>query len=137
GARSAHRRLPENGEGRRGRGPRPLMALLDVAIVGAGPVGATLAALAAREGLALELLEARPGPSSDRRTLALSHASRERLEEARAWPAQAATPITSIHVSQRGGPGRTLIQARDQGLAALGHTVAYAALEASLAERLG
>jgi len=113
------------------------MAPIDVAIVGAGPVGATLAALAAREGLALELFEARPGPSSDRRTLALSHASRERLEEAQAWPAQAATPITSIHVSQRGGPGRTLIEARDQGLSALGYTVAYAALEARLAARLG
>jgi len=113
------------------------MAPIDVAIVGAGPVGATLAALAAREGLALELFEARPGPSSDRRTLALSHASRERLEEAQAWPAQAATPITSIHVSQRGGPGRTLIEARDQRLSALGYTVAYAALEARLAARLG
>ena len=113
------------------------MALLDVAIVGAGPVGATLAALARRDGLALELFEARPGPSNDRRTLALSHASRERLEEAGAWPGEAATAITSIHVSQRGGPGRTLIEARDQGLAALGHTVAYAALETRLAARLG
>jgi len=113
------------------------MAPIDVAIVGAGPVGATLAALAAREGLTLELFEARPGPSNDGRTLALSHASRERLEEAQAWPAQAATPITSIHVSQRGGPGRTLIEARDQRLSALGYTVAYAALEARLAARLG
>ena len=112
------------------------MAAVDVAIVGAGPVGATLAALAARDGLALELFEARPGPSSDRRTLALSHASRERLEEAGAWPADSATPITSIHVSQRGGPGRTLIEARDQGLPALGHTVPYAALESRLAARL-
>jgi 2-octaprenyl-6-methoxyphenol hydroxylase len=112
------------------------MALLDVAIVGAGPVGATLAALAAREGLALEVFEARPAPSSDGRTLALSHASRERLAEAGAWPEAAATPITSIHVSQRGGPGRTLIEAREQGLAALGHTVPYAALEAALVQRL-
>jgi len=112
------------------------MVLLDVAIVGAGPVGATLAALAASDGLALELFEARPGPSSDRRTLALSHASRERLEEARAWPADSATPITSIHISQRGGPGRTLLEAREQGLPALGHTVPFASLEASLAKRL-
>ena len=112
------------------------MAHLDVAIVGAGPVGATVAALLAGRGLGIEVFEARAAPSSDARTLALSDASRERLEEARAWPAEAATPITSIHVSQRGGPGRTLITAQDQGLAALGYTVPYATLEARLAERL-
>ena len=113
------------------------MPPLDVAVVGAGPVGSALALLAARDGLAIELFEARPGPSSDRRTLALSHASRERLEEARAWPGTDATPIASIHVSQQGGPGRTVIEAADQGLDALGYTVPYAALERALAARLG
>ncbi len=112
------------------------MPPLDVAIVGAGPVGATLATLAARAGLAVELFEARSAPSGDRRTLALSHASRERLEDALAWPRDEATPIVSIHVSQQGGPGRTLIEARDHGLAALGYTVAYSALESALARRL-
>jgi 2-octaprenyl-6-methoxyphenol hydroxylase len=112
------------------------MPRLDVAIVGAGPVGAALAALAARSGLAIGLFEARTAPSRDARTLALSHASRERLEEARAWPA-GATAITSIHISQRGGPGRTVIEASEQGLPALGYTVSYAALEAALEARLG
>ena len=112
------------------------MPKLDVAIVGAGPVGATLAVLAAHAGLSIGLFEARTGPSHDRRTLALSHASRERLEEARAWPADAATPITAIHISQRGGPGRTLLQASEQRLPALGYTVRYAALEAVLDARL-
>ncbi len=111
------------------------MSLLDVAIVGAGPVGAALAALIAREGLEVALFEARPGAASDRRTLALSHASRELLEDAGAWPAAASTPILSIHISQQGGPGRTLIEAREQGLPALGYTVPYAALEAALARR--
>jgi 2-octaprenyl-6-methoxyphenol hydroxylase len=109
---------------------------VDVAIVGAGPVGATLAVLAAGAGLSIRLFEARSAPSHDRRTLALSHASRERLEEARAWPREAATPIESIHISQRGGPGRTLLQASEQGLPALGYTVPYAALESALDERL-
>ena len=113
------------------------MSLIDVAIVGAGPVGATLAARAAREGLRVELFEARTGLSSDGRTLALSHASRECLEEAGAWPAADATPILSIHVSQRGGPGRTVIEAGEQGLPALGYTVPFARLEAALAGRLG
>ncbi len=110
--------------------------MLDVAIVGAGPVGATLAALLADSGLRIGVFEARPGVSGDARTLALSHGSRERLEEAGAWPGDAATPITSIHVSQRGGPGRTLIEAREQGLPALGYTVAFSALESALAQRL-
>lgn len=108
----------------------------DVAIVGAGPVGATLAALAARPGLDIGLFEARSAPSGDLRTLALSHASRERLEEAGAWPSAGATPIVSIHVSQRGGPGRTVIEAGEQKLPALGYTVVYAALEAALGARL-
>jgi 2-octaprenyl-6-methoxyphenol hydroxylase len=112
------------------------MSLIDVAIVGAGPVGATLAALASRAGLDIEVFEARSGPSSDKRTLALSHASLERLSEAGAWPAAAATPIRTIHVSQQGGPGRTLIDAADQQLPALGYTVPYAALEGALAARL-
>ena len=112
------------------------MSPLDVAIVGAGPVGATLAALIAREGLEVALFEARPGPSCDRRTLALSYASRERLEEVGAWPAGESTPILSIHISQQGGPGRTLIDAREQALPALGYTVPYCALEEALARRL-
>lgn len=109
---------------------------VDVAIVGAGPVGAALAALIAPTGRSVRVLEARGGPSGDARTLALSQASRDLLERAGGWPASGVTPITDIHVSQKGGPGRTLITAADQGLAALGYTVAYAQLEDVLAARL-
>ena len=112
------------------------MPELDVAIVGAGPVGAALAALSASAGLSLALFEARPSPSHDSRTLALSHASREKLEEAGAWPADRATPIASIHISQRGGPGRTLLEASEQRLPALGYTVSFAVLEGALRARL-
>lgn len=112
------------------------MALLDVAIVGGGPVGAALAVLCADAGLGLAVLEARAAPSGDRRILALSHATQERLAEARAWPGEAATPIAEIHISQRGGPGRTLLEAREQGIPALGYTVPYAALEAALEARM-
>jgi 2-octaprenyl-6-methoxyphenol hydroxylase len=108
---------------------------IDVAIVGAGPVGATLAALCTGAGLAVELFDARTGPARDRRTLALSHASRQLLEDACAWP-DASTPITSIHISQKGGPGRTVITAAEQGLTALGHTVAFSALQEALDARL-
>jgi len=107
----------------------------DVAIVGAGPAGAALAALLASHGLDIALFEARGGPATDARTLALSHGSRELLEEAGAWPG-GTTAITSIHVSQRGAPGRTLLDARDMRIPALGYTVAYAGLEAALVARL-
>jgi 2-octaprenyl-6-methoxyphenol hydroxylase len=109
---------------------------VDVAVVGAGPVGATLAALAAGGAASIAIFEARTEPSTDARTLALSHASRELLEGAGSWPAAATTPITAIHVSQRGGPGRTLLEAREQGLPALGYTVPFSRLERALHERL-
>jgi len=109
---------------------------LDVAVVGAGPVGAVAAALCAREGGRVEVFEARAGPAADPRTLALSHASRELIEAAGGWPASGATPITTIHVSQKGAPGRTVLGASDQGLPALGYTVSFAGLVAALAASL-
>ena len=81
----------------------PSPAVLDVAIVGAGPVGAALAARLAGSAISFAVLEARDTAAVDARTLALSHASRVFLEHAAAWPA-AATPIEFIHVSQKGGP---------------------------------
>ncbi len=112
------------------------MRRVDVAIVGAGPVGAALAALLAPAGHRVAVIEARAGRSGDARTLALSQSSRALLEECGAWPAEGATPITDIHVSQRGGPGRTLLRASDAGLPALGYTVSYAEVERVLEERL-
>jgi 2-octaprenyl-6-methoxyphenol hydroxylase len=112
------------------------MPSLDVAIIGAGPVGAAVAALSAAPGLRIGVFEARPAPSGEARILALSHASRSLLEDAGAWPESGVTPIASIHISQKGGPGRTLLEASEQKLPALGYTVAYAALEEALARRL-
>ena len=112
------------------------MPELDVAIVGAGPVGATLAALACHAGLSIELFESRANAAGDSRILALSHASRELLEGAGAWPAANATPIASIHISQLGGPGRAVLDAADLRLPALGYTVAFARLEGALLDRL-
>src|SRR5260221_2359917 len=110
-ARNPHRRVSEAREGRRGGRPGALM--LDVAIIGAGPVGAAVAALCAQAGLEIAIFEARTEPGNDARTLALSHASRALLGEAGAWSGDAATAIESIHISQKGGPGRTLIRASE------------------------
>ncbi|HEX4331718.1 MAG TPA: FAD-dependent monooxygenase [Usitatibacter sp.] len=110
--------------------------LLDVAVVGAGPVGAVAAALCARHGRRVEVFEARTAPATDARTLALSHASRELIESAGGWPRSGTTAIDTIHISQKGAPGRTLLSACDQGLAALGYTVGFGALTGALAEGL-
>ena len=99
----------------------------DVLIVGAGPVGMTLQLALTAGGLAALVADRRPAeaPSTDPRALALSHGARELLEQIDAWPARAATPIETIHVSQRGGFGRTVIDRADHGLPALGYVVRY------------
>jgi 2-octaprenyl-6-methoxyphenol hydroxylase len=107
----------------------------DVLIVGAGPVGMTLHLALAAGGQASLLLDRRPldAQQSDPRALALSHGARQLLEQIKAWPARAATPIETIHVSQKGGFGRTLIDHADYGLPALGYVVRYRDLAAALA----
>lgn len=112
----------------------------DLLIVGGGPVGATLALALAGCGLDVELLEARAevGSSSDDRTLAISHGTRMILERIGVWDAlREATPIETIHVSQRGGFGRSLLDARDLGLPALGYVLRYANLQRALGAALG
>ena len=105
---------------------------VDLAVVGSGPVGATLALALAGSGFNSVVLEARPAdaPVNDRRTLALSEASRQILQRLGVWQALAAgaTPISTIHVSQRGGLGRTVLRADELGRPQLGHVLRYAAL---------
>ena len=104
----------------------------DVSILGAGPVGCTLALLLQRQGRSVALVRQRkeaPAPFRPAfRPLALSHASRLILERAGAWGMLSPTPITSIHVSQQGGFGRTRMSATDAGVPALGYVVDYGAL---------
>lgn len=106
------------------------MTRADIVIAGGGPVGSVLArALAPLAGFGLDIVLASPGgpPPADR-PIALSHGSRLLLERLRLWQGLPATPIQHIHVSQRGGFGRTLIDATDHGIDALGHVVGYRTL---------
>lgn len=109
----------------------------DILIVGAGPTGLALAIALSNVGRRLRVLDARPASAArhDKRILALSHGSRQILERLDAWPAQAATPITDIHVSQQGGFGRTRLHARDYAVPALGYVVSASDLYAALDER--
>lgn len=107
---------------------------LPVAIVGGGPVGMSLALALHRYGIRCEILDARSRAEHrlDKRVLALSHGSRQTLEWLGAWQNIAATPIMSIHVSQRNGFGRTLITAADEAVDALGYVASAADLSAAL-----
>jgi 2-octaprenyl-6-methoxyphenol hydroxylase len=102
---------------------------VDIAIVGAGPVGLALAAMLAGRGVdarKIALLDAKPLDVAvrDPRSIALSFGSRQLLSQIRSWPA-AATAITQIHVSRRGSFGRTLIDCEDYQLPALGYVCRY------------
>jgi len=111
----------------------------DVAIIGAGPVGATLALALAGHDLDVVALDARAQGATLRqdRTLALSHGSRLTLERLGVWRELeavegAVTPILEIDVSQAGGFGVATLTAAMQSLPALGYTVSYVALQRAL-----
>lgn len=109
---------------------------LDIAIVGGGPVGSTLAlALAAhwpRPGR-IALFDQRPLDQAleSTRGLALNAASQRLLQSVDAWPAHA-IPLIGVQVSQLGFSGKTHIRAQDLNVPALGYVVSYADLMHSL-----
>ena len=95
-------------------------------IVGGGPVGMALALALRGSGVSVLLLEARglPEKTEDSRPLALSHGSRLILERLGVWKGlPEITPITTIHISNRGGFGRTVLTAPDIGVPALGYVM--------------
>jgi 2-octaprenyl-6-methoxyphenol hydroxylase len=111
-----------------------------VLIVGGGPVGATLALTLQKSGVPVTMLEARAKGAAyqDQRALALSYGSRRILEKLGVWAkldAQA-TAINTIHISQRGSLGRSLLKAQDHQLPALGYVLSYGALTKALDEVL-
>ena len=110
----------------------------DVLIVGAGPVGVTLALALAKSPLRVLLLDRQADSvwQKDPRALALSHGSRQLLERLDAWNTPAGTPIRRIHVSQRGGFGSTQIDAVDYAIPALGYVMRYRDLLAGLYAQL-
>ena len=111
---------------------------VDILIIGAGPVGMTLHLALAAGGQKSLLLDRRPlqAQQGDPRALALSHGARQLLEQINSWPNRAATPIETIHVSQKNGFGRTLIDRADYALPALGYVVRYRDLAGALASNL-
>lgn len=114
----------------------------DLAILGGGPVGSALALLLARlapQPARIVLLQAETAsqyghrPELDPRVLAVNHGSRVLLESLGTWPKQAAL-IQTIHVSQRGRLGRTVIKHDDFDVPELGCVVRYGQLYEKLAQ---
>lgn len=116
----------------------------DIAIMGAGPVGSALALMLAakssepgRIALIGKQLGTAPaarggaGASPDPRTLALNQGSRLLLEQIQAWPVESAE-IKTVHVSQKGRLGRTLIEHAELNVPRLGSVAAYDAVLRSL-----
>jgi 2-octaprenyl-6-methoxyphenol hydroxylase len=102
----------------------------DLAIVGGGLVGASLAAALRATTLRVALIEAyapdsAAQPSFDERTTALGNASRRVFEALGLWETLSAeaAPITHIHVSDAGRFGFAHLAAREFGQDALGYVV--------------
>ncbi|MCX7150007.1 MAG: FAD-dependent monooxygenase [Rhodocyclales bacterium] len=93
-----------------------------VAIVGGGPVGMALALALKLHGVTAEIFEAREHAAvcRDARVLALSDGARQILDWLGVWSGLSATPIETIHISQRGGFGRSRLRANELGVTALG-----------------
>jgi 2-octaprenyl-6-methoxyphenol hydroxylase len=105
-------------------------SVLDIAIVGGGMVGASLAVALRGTGLTVALIEAHAPdsaaqPSFDERTTALGNASRRIFESIGVWQnlAPFAARIERIHVSDAGHFGFARLDARQLGLEALGFVV--------------
>lgn len=124
---------------------------LHIAVIGAGPVGLSLALQASRllPGSSISLFDTRPAErdvSADPRTLALSLGSVQLLERLGAWPAAQARSIVEVHVSQQPPSLPPLpvfldawlrepalvIRAIDEAVPLLGAVLSYGALTACL-----
>ncbi len=125
---------------------------LNIAIIGAGPVGLALAIHAAHAlpDATITLFDARPAEkdvSGDPRTLALSLGSVQLLERLGAWRTDLAQPILEVHVSQQPpsapsflpafiadaiGEPALRIRAVDEAVPLLGAVLSYGSIVAPL-----
>lgn len=106
---------------------------MSVIIVGGGMAGATLALAISsltQGRMAVDLIEAtrpddRRHPGFDARAIALAQGTCQQLTRIGVWPAlrDCATPITQVHVSDRGHAGFVNLHAQDYQVEALGQVI--------------
>lgn len=105
----------------------------DVAIIGGGLVGASLAIALSHTSLRVAIIEAgalytrrkNQRPHFDDRSIALAYGSQRIFTALGVWPevSKDAEPIFAIHISDRGHFGATRLHAKDEGVDALGYVV--------------
>ena len=116
--------------------------IFDIAIVGGGLVGSSLACALEKSGLNTVLIESADSPQAptgfDQRKLALAKRSVDALSSLGVMPLlqTAATPITRIHVSREGDFGRVLLDAEAFGQPFFGAVVLAQDLGHALAQRV-
>ena len=119
------------------------MEEFDIAIIGGGMVGASLALALAAAGRRIVLIEGTVPDSSahasfDERTTALGNASRRILTALGVWPAISdhCGVIRAIHVSDAGRLAFARLDAREQGIEAFGFVVPNRVLGNALWDRI-
>lgn len=119
------------------------MQTYDIAIVGSGLVGGTLAAALADLPLRVVLIDAKPAAIKrqldfDTRSIALAHGSQRILETLGVWQKLVGNfqPIEHIHVSEKGRFGFTRLSAEEFDLASLGYVVEAPLLAGAITDHL-
>ena len=110
-----------------------------IAIIGGGPVGAIFALLNKSQANKIVLLESNSQiqTKTDKRALALSNGTKFILEKIGVWKDLEGklTQIKTIHTSQKGTFGRSLIKAEELDQEALGYIISYGELIKALQKK--
>ncbi len=117
---------------------------IQIAVLGAGPAGLSLALHAARQlpWAHITLFDSRPADqevAGDSRSLALSLGSVQLMQRLGVWPAELAQAILQVHVSQApptlnflGNPAAVRLRAADEAVPMLGAVLAYGQIVTAL-----
>jgi len=115
----------------------------DIAIVGGGLAGASLAVALAPLGYAIKVIEAvaykaAAQHSYDDRTLAISHSSCRILSSIGLWESLEAdaTAIRKIYVTELKRPGRVVLDPAEMGLSEFGHVVEARSFGAAVTSKM-
>jgi len=115
----------------------------DIAIVGGGLAGASLAVALAPLGYNIKVIEAvaykaADQPSYDDRTLAVSHSSCRILAGIGLWESLQtdATAIRKIYITELARPGQVVLDASEMGLTEFGHVVEARRFGAAVTKQL-